>query len=79
VVSVRVTRRGHPVEGASVTVGGARVRTRANGAAKLRPALDVPGSYAALARSGRLQGRSKFLALGPQPAAAARTSSVPLR
>lgn len=82
VVSVRVARRGHPVRGATVTVAGKRGRTNAAGRAKLRPVLDAPGSFAALARRGRLQGRSEFLALGAPPAPASAgpaVRSVPLR
>jgi hypothetical protein len=79
-VSVRVTRRGHPVQGATVSVAGKSGRTDAGGRAKLKPVLDAPGSFAALARRGRIQGRSTFLALGPPPAtAAAAVQSVPLR
>lgn len=79
-VRVHVTRRGTPVNGARVAIAGARARTNGNGNVTLWPALDAPGSFAATARSGRFGGRSKFLRLGPPPAAAvARPSSVPLR
>jgi hypothetical protein len=79
-VSARVTRRGKPVEGATVAIAGRRARTRANGTATLRPLLDVPGTFAAIGRRGRLEGRSRFLALGPaQAAAGSAASSVRLR
>jgi hypothetical protein len=77
-VKVRVTRRGDPVKGAAVSVAGARTRTTANGRATLRPALDAPGRFAAVARKRRLEGRSRFLPLGPPPPAAS-ARSVPLR
>jgi hypothetical protein len=63
-VLVRVTRRGEPVEGATVTVAGKRARTDANGGATLKPVLDVPGRFAAIGRKGRFEGRSRFLLLG---------------
>jgi hypothetical protein len=78
-VKTRVTRRGRPVEGARVTIAGARVRTNANGAAVVWPAISVQGRFAAVARKGRLQGRSRFLKLGPAPAASRAASSVALR
>ena len=77
-VKLRVTRRGSPVEAARVSIAGARGRTNSNGAATLWPALSVPGHFAAVARKGRLGGRSGFLALGPAAASVA-ASSVPLR
>jgi hypothetical protein len=77
-VKLRVTRRGNPVRGAKVAIAGARARTNANGAVTLWPALSVPGHFAAVARNGRLQGRSRFLALGPAAASRA-ASSVALR
>jgi hypothetical protein len=79
VLRVRVTRWGNPVEGARVTIAGKRARTGVNGTAKLKPVLDAPGRFAALARRARLGGRSKFLALGPAPAPASAAGSVPLR
>ena len=63
-VSVRVTRRGAPVAGASVTVASGRARTDARGRARLRLSLAEPGRYAVLARKGRLRGLSSRLALG---------------
>ena len=79
-VKVHVTRRGSPVEGAKVAIAGARARTNARGAATIWPPLSIPGRFAAVARKGRLEGRSRFLALGPAPAAASRSAgSVPLR
>ncbi len=76
-VSVHVTRRGRPVKGATVSVAGKRARTGARGRATVTPVLRAPGSFAALARRGRLEGRSKFLQLGRAPAAA--RSAVALR
>ena len=78
-IRVRVTRRGNPVEGARVSVADARARTNANGVVTLWPPLNVPGKFAAVARKGRLEGRSRFLALGPAPAASGTASSSPLR
>jgi hypothetical protein len=78
-VKVRVTRRGSPVQGATVSIAGARARTNANGATTIWPPLGTPGSFAAIVRKGRLGGRSRFLALGPAAAASAAASSVPLR
>jgi hypothetical protein len=78
-VKLRVTRRGSPVKGAKVSIAGARTRTNANGAAVIWPALSVPGHFAAVARSGRLEGRSRFMALGPPPAASRAAGSVALR
>jgi hypothetical protein len=76
---VRVTRRGNPVEGATVSIADARGRTNANGVTTLWPPLDAPGRFAAVGRMGRLEGRSRFLALGPAQAASGTASSVPLR
>jgi hypothetical protein len=78
-VRVRVTRRGDPVEGATVRVAGKRARTNANGGATVRPVLDVPGSFAAVARKGRIEGRSRFLRLGPAAPAGAAAGSLALR
>jgi hypothetical protein len=78
-VKIRVTRRGRPVEGARVSIAGARAPTNANGAAVVWPAISVQGHFAAVARKGRLQGRSRFLKLGPAPAASRAASSVALR
>ncbi len=78
-VRVRVTRRGRPVEGAKVTIAGARAPTNARGAATIWPPLSNPGSFAAVARKGRLEGRSRYLALGRPPAASGAASMVPLR
>ena len=77
-VSVTVRRRGRPVAGAVVNVAGKRAETNARGRAVVRPALGVPGTFAALAHEGRLRGRSKLLALGystPVTAAGAVPSS----
>jgi hypothetical protein len=78
-VRVRVTRRGAPVQGAKVAIAGAGSRTNARGVTMLRPPLDTPGSFSAVARKGGLAGKSRFLALGPAPAASRAASSVPLR
>jgi hypothetical protein len=78
-VTVRVTRRGSPVEGAKVAIAGARTRTNSKGRATLWPPLSTPGSFAAVARMGRLEGHSRFLALGRAAAASAGARSVPLR
>jgi hypothetical protein len=78
-VKVRVSRRGGPVEGAGVSIAGARARTNANGATTVWPALDTSGSFAAVVTKGPLQARSHFLALGPAPPANAAAASVPLR
>jgi hypothetical protein len=78
-VKVRVTRRGEPVESATVSVAGKRARTNASGRASVRPVLDAQGSFAALARKGSRQGRSAFMRLGPAPVAASAAGSVPLR
>jgi hypothetical protein len=63
-VSVRVTRSGRPVAGATVTLAGARRRTDACGRATLLPRLAVPGKYAALARWRGLRGITKRFRLG---------------
>jgi hypothetical protein len=63
-VSVRVTRRGAPVRGASVSVASGRARTDARGRVTLRPRLAEPGRYAVLARMGSLRGLSGRLRLG---------------
>ena len=78
-VRVRVRRRGSPVEGARVAIAGARARTNARGVTAVWPALDTSGSFAAVATKGSLGGRSRFLALGPAPAASAAAPSVALR
>jgi hypothetical protein len=74
-VHVRVTRRGRPVR-AVVRVAGARARTGEAGRATIRPALGMPGSFAALAHTARLRGRSAFVQLGPN-AAGASPRAVP--
>jgi hypothetical protein len=76
---VRVTRGGSPVEGARVSVAGAQMRSNARGVSVLWPPLDAPGRFAAVAKKGRLQGRSRFLTLGPAPAASRAVGSVQLR
>ena len=78
-VRVRVTRRGNPVKGAKVAIAGARGRTNARGTITIWPALSNAGSFAAVARKGRLEGRSRFLAIGRPPTASAAASLVPLR
>ena len=78
-VRVRVTRRGNPVQGAKVSIAGARARTNANGAATLWPPLSTSGRFAAVGSKGRLQGRSRFLALGPAPVTSRAAGSVSLR
>jgi hypothetical protein len=80
-VNVTVRRRGRPVEGAVVNVAGKRAETNARGRVVVRPVLGVPGNFAALARDGRLRGRSNLLPLGysgPVTAAAA-VPSTPAR
>ena len=93
-VSASATRRGiassarEGARDAARQPGGGREgrRSRARGRARTRTApprsglrSSIPGSFAAVARKGRLEGRSRFLALGPAPAASAAASSVPLR
>jgi hypothetical protein len=78
-VKVRVMRRGAPVEGAKVAIAGARARTNARGATTLWPPLDAAGNFVAVGRKGPLAGRSRFLRLGPAPAAGRAAGSVPLR
>jgi hypothetical protein len=78
-VRVRVTRRGSPVKGAKVAIAGARARTNARGVTALWPALDTAGNFAAVGSKGSLAGRSRFLAIGPAPAAGRAASSAPLR
>ncbi len=78
-VHARVTRRGAPVEDAVVTVAGARATTNARGRATVRPSLAVPGTFAAMARSGRRRGRSKFLRLGEEPTVAGPARTPPAR
>jgi hypothetical protein len=63
-ISVRVTRHGRSVEGATVTLAGARGRTGPRGHVTLVPRLAVPGHYAALARWRGLRGRSQRFRLG---------------
>jgi hypothetical protein len=63
-VAIRVTRRGAPVRGASVSFAGLRSRTDARGRARGRALLGVPGSFSALARKGRLRGMSRRLRVG---------------
>jgi hypothetical protein len=53
-----------------VEVAGARRVTDARGHATLAPTLGVPGSFAAMAHSGRQRGRSAFVRLGPTAPAA---------
>ncbi len=80
-VNVTVRRRGRPVAGAVVNVAGKRAETNARGRAVVRPVLGVPGTFAALARDGRLRGRSRLLALGysTSPVAAGAVPSTPAR
>ena len=79
-IGVRVTRRGTPVEGATVSVAGKRARTNANGSATVRPVLGAPGTFAAIGRRGRLEGRSRLMRLGStQAAVGAAAGSLPLR
>jgi hypothetical protein len=78
-IRARVTRRGEPVEGATVSVAGKRARTNANGRATVRPVLGVPGSFAAIARKRGREGRSRLLRLGPASPPAAAADSVPRR
>ena len=67
------------MKGAKVAIAGARARTNARGVTTLWPPLDTPGSFAAVGSKGGLAGRSRFLALGPAPAASGTASSTPLR
>lgn len=71
-ISVRVTRRGRAVEGARVTLAGARARTDAGGRATLTPRPFAPGSYAALARWRGLRGITRRFRLGWDEARSAR-------
>ncbi len=64
-VAIRVTRRGEPVRGAAVSFAGFKARTDAHGRAVPRVMLGVPGSFAALARKGRLGGASRRIRVGP--------------
>ena len=75
-VLVTVKRHGRRVAGAVVGVAGKRAETDARGHAVLRPVLGVPGTFAVLARDGRLRGRSKLLPLG-YGAPIARAGAVP--
>jgi hypothetical protein len=59
-----------------VRIAGERAVTGEDGRATLTPRLGVAGTFAALARTGKLRGRSRFVALGP-PAPAARSAAVP--
>jgi hypothetical protein len=77
-VHVRVTRRGRPVE-AVVHVAGRRAETNGRGRATVKPVLAVPGTFAAMAQTGRQRGRSKFLRLGEAPAAAGPARTTPAR
>jgi hypothetical protein len=63
-IAVQVTRRGRPVRGALVTLADARTRTDGRGRATLRPRLEVPGHYAALARVRGLSGITRPFRLG---------------
>jgi hypothetical protein len=63
-VSVTVKRSGRPVRGAAVRVAGALARTDRRGKALVKPALGVPGSFAAMVQKGHLRGRSRFVVLG---------------
>jgi hypothetical protein len=77
-VTVTVERRGHPVQGAAVSVAGFRAVTDGHGRAVVKPVLGVPGSFAALARKGTRRGRSTFVRFGPTTAttAAARPTAA---
>ena len=70
-VTIRVTRAGKPVDGATVSVAGFRARTNAGGRALVKPKLGVAASFAATARKGSRRGRSRFLRFGPTTATAA--------
>ena len=79
-VRVRVTRRGAPVEGAKVSIAGARARTNASGR---RHALARAG-YGGPLRGGGEQGRPRGPLALPRARSRAgsgpcRPSSVPLR
>jgi hypothetical protein len=77
-VTVTVTRRGERVDGAVVHFAGARGVTGENGRVTVWPPRSVPGSFAALARSGSRRGRSGFIGVGP-PVAASAARSTPAR
>ena len=72
-VSILVTRRGAPVQGARVSFARARGKTGPRGRALLSPALGVPGTFAVVARKRRLRGLSRMIRVGPGPAATALT------
>ena len=78
-VNVTVTRARSPVSGAVVHVAGVRAVTNEHGRARVKPALGVPGRFAALARKGRLRGRSKFVRLGGAAASGAAARTAPAR
>ena len=73
-VHVRVTRRGKPVR-AVVRMAGVRAVTDRDGRATVTPRLGVAGAFAAVARTRRLRGRSRFVPLGPV-ALGARSAAV---
>jgi hypothetical protein len=76
-VVVTVRHTGRPVEGAAVSVAGFRAKTNGRGRALVKPVLALPGSFAAMAREGRMRGRSRFMHLGPATAPAAASRRVP--
>ena len=78
-VNVTVTRARSPVSGAVVHVAGVRAVTNERGRARVKPALGVPGRFAALAQKGRLRGRSGFVRLGGAAASGAAARTAPAR
>jgi hypothetical protein len=62
--TLRVTRRGNPVEHARVSFAGARARTDDHGRATVQTTLARPGRFRALARAGRGFGLSAFARVG---------------
>jgi hypothetical protein len=64
---VKVTRRGHSVRGATVSLAGFKARTNRRGRARIRVALDRPGRYGAVARKGSRNGLSDLVTVASTP------------
>jgi hypothetical protein len=75
-VNVTVKRRGRAVAGARVSVAGFLATTNRRGRATVKPKLGVPGTFAAMALTGHLRGRSTFAHYGPATPASARTTAA---
>jgi hypothetical protein len=76
-VRVKVTRRGRPVRGATVTFAGSRAaRTNRRGYALAAAPLVIGGRYRALARAGRRYGRSRVLRIRPRATTATPAAAV---